>query len=164
MGKESGLNSAPGIFLAVIFTIIGLLMAGYGFNQYQGQSENIDKAVNITATVTGTDVRTDSSRRGGTDYRAEIAFDYIFEGENYSSNYIYPLDSDKEFDSESGAEQYLEDYPQGKEVTAYVNPENSGEAFLNAERSDQPFLFMIIGVFMAVLGSIKTVQRIIYVN
>jgi len=155
------MNSTAGVVLATIFTVIGVALAGYGFTQYQGQTENIDNAVNITATVTETDVRTDSSRRGRIDYQAEIRFNYSYEEENQSSGYIYPLDSDKEFDSESGAEEYLEDYPSGREVDAFVNPENPGEAFLNAERSNQPFLLMLIGGLMAVLGSFKTVQRII---
>ena len=161
MGKESRLNSTPGILLAFGFAVIGVLMAGNGFNQYHGQSQNIDNAVNITATITETNIRTDSSGRGGIDYQAEISFDYRYEGEDYSSSYIYPLDNDKEFNSESEAEQYLHNYPQGREVTAHLNPENPGEAFLNAERSNQPFISMLIGVLMAVLGSFKALQRIL---
>jgi len=161
LGGEERINSSAGIALAAIFTVAGVALAGYGFTQYQGQTENIENAVNITATVTDTDVRTDSSRRGRIDYQAEIRFNYRYEGENQSSNYIYPLDSDKEFDSESNAEEYLEDYLPGQEVDAFVNPENPSEAFLNAQRSNQPLILMIIGSLMAILGSIKTVQRIV---
>jgi len=161
LGGKEQMNSTAGVVLATIFTVIGVALAGYGFTQYQGQTENIDNAVNITATVTETDVRTDSSRRGRIDYRAEIRFNYSYVGENQSSGYIYPLDSDKEFNTESNAEEYLENYPSGQEVDAFVNPENPGEAFLNAERSNQPILLMLIGGLMAVLGSFKTVQRII---
>ena len=161
LGGKEQINSTAGVALATIFTVIGVALAGYGFTQYQGQSQSIDNAVNITATVTETDVRTDSSRRGRIDYQAEIRFNYSYEGENQSSGYIYPLDSDKEFNTESSAEEYLEDYPSGQEVYAFVNPENPGEAFLNAERSNQPLILMLIGSLMAVLGSIKTVQRIV---
>jgi len=160
--EEGGkMNSTAGVALATIFTVIGVAVAGYGFTQYQGQGESIDSVVNISATVAETDVRTDSSRRGGVDYQAEIMFKYSYEGGNYSSNYIYPLDSDKEFNSESKAKQYLENYPQGKTVKAFVNPEKPGEAFLNAERSSQTLLLIVIGGLMAVLGSVKTVQRMV---
>jgi hypothetical protein len=139
----------------------GVLLAGYGFTQYQGQSESINNAVNITGTVTDTNIQTDSSRRGGIDYQAEITFDYSYEGASYSSDFIYPLDDDREFSTESEAQEYLEDYPPGENVAASVNPEQPGDAFLNAERSDQPLLFMLIGGLMALLGSYKTTKRII---
>ena len=71
------------------------------------------------------------------------------------------MDSDKEFESESNTEEYLKDYLPGQEVDAFVNPENPSEAFLNAQRSNQPLILMIIGSLLAILGSIKTVQRIV---
>jgi len=154
-------NSTPALVLAALFMVGGLVLGGYGFTQYQDQSQSINNAVNITATVTDTNLRKDSSRRGGADYQAEIGFEYSFEGENYSSNFIYPLDEDKEFKQESEAEEFLGSYPRGEEIEAYVNPETPGKAFLNAERSDQPLILMLIGGIMAVLGSYRLVQRII---
>ncbi|QGA80603.1 DUF3592 domain-containing protein [Candidatus Nanohalobium constans] len=161
-GKNSNSLSPNQVLLfSSIFMILGLAIAGYGFMQYQGQSENVDKAVNITATVTDTNIRTDSSRRGGVDYQAEISFEYSFEGENYSSDFIHPLDRDKEFNQETEAEKFIENYPAGEKVDASVNPEKPGEAFLIAERSDQPLLFMIIGGFMVMLGAYKTTRSFI---
>lgn len=158
-GKNSSdLSPNQVLLFSSIFMVIGLVMAGYGFTQYQGQSESINNAVNITATVTDTDVRIDSSRRGGIDYQAEITFNYSYEGNNYSSDFIYPLDDDREFNQESEAENFIGNYPVGERVEASVNPEKPGEAFLMAERSDQPLLFMIIGGLMVVMGGYKTTR------
>lgn len=149
------------IVLVSIFMVGGVLLAGYGFAQYQGQSESINNAVNITATVTDTNIRTDSSRRGGIDYQAEVTFEYSYEGTDYSSDFIYPLDDDKEFNQESAAEEFLEDYSSGSQIDAYVNPSEPGNAFLTNTRSNEPLILMLIGGFMAVLGSYKVGQRVI---
>lgn len=163
IGGKNSSNLGPNqiLLFSSIFMIIGLALAGYGFMQYQGQSESINKATNITATVTDTNVRTDSSRRGGTDYQAEITFDYKFEGTSYSSDFVYPLDDDKEFNTESEAQNYLENYSSGEEVDAFVNPEQPGKAFLTAERSNQPLLFVLIGMMMLLAGGYKSAQRVI---
>jgi hypothetical protein len=153
-------GQTPLIF-ASVFVLIGLVLGGYGFTQYQGQAQSIDNAVNITAAVTDTNVRTDSSRRGGIDYQAEISFDYSYDGESYSSDFIYPLDDDREFSQESEAEEFLEGYPVGQQVDAYVSPGSPGKAFLMKKRSDQPLLFMLIGGLMAAAGSYKILQRFI---
>ena len=161
LGGDLENSAQASIVLLSLFMVGGLLLAGYGFTRYQSQSESIDNAVNITATVTDTNIRTDSSRKGGIDYQAEITFGYSYEGEDYSSDFIYPLDDDREFNTESEAQDYLEDYPNGEDVAASVNPEKPSDAFLNAKRSDQPLLFMLIGGLMALLGSYKTTKRLI---
>lgn len=163
-GFRQSTDQNPGktIFFAATFTFISLAMLGYGYTQYQGQSESINNAVKINATVAETDIRTDSSRRGGPDYQAEISFDYRYDDSNYSSNFIYPLDDDKEFETESEAQEYLETYSNGRNVEAFVNPDEPGKAFLNAERSDQPLLLILIGGLMSLLGGYKVLKTVIY--
>lgn len=158
-GGEEAENSTMALIFASAFVLIGVVMAGYGFIQYQGQAEYIDNPDNISATVSDNNIRTDSSRRGGTDYQAEITFEYSYEGNEYSSGFIHPLDDDKEFDTESKAEEFLENYAEGERVEAYVNSKSPEEAFLIASRSDQPLLLMIIGVMMVLAGGYKSVQR-----
>jgi len=160
LGRGSkNLNSTQGLAFAAVFALIGVAIAGYGFTQYQGQQDYLENTENISATVTDNSIRTDSSRRGGIDYQAEISFEYSFQGENFSSNFIHPLDTDKEFNSETEAEKFLEDYQEGETVDAFVDPDNPDEAFLKAERSSEPLLMMIIGALLTGLGSYKVVQR-----
>ena len=128
---------------------------------FQPVSGSIDNAVNISATVADTNVRTDSSRRGSTDYQAEIDFNYSFEGEDYTSGFIYPLDDDREFSTEEEAQEFLQSYSAGTEVDAYVSPETPDEAFLNNESSDQPLIFLLIGGLMTLSAGYKTVKNIV---
>lgn len=163
IGGRNETNLSPTQSLAIVFiaVIAGFALAGYGFVQYQDQVESVENAVGITATITDTNVRTDSSRRGGVDYQAEIDFEYSYEGQNYSSDFIYPLDNDREFGQESEAEEYLENYSTGDQINAYVNPDNPDQGFLKAQKSDQPLLFMIIGGFLILIGGYNSVKRII---
>lgn len=154
-------NSTFGLVLAVLFLTGGVLMAGYGFKQYQGQKQSLENAVNTTARITETDVRKDSSRRGGIEYQAEIQFEYSYEGESYSSDFIYPLDDDRAFELEADAEEFTSSYDVGSQVDAYVNPEEHGQGFLLKKRTDQPLIFMLIGVMMALAGGYRTIQRAI---
>ncbi len=139
-------------------------MAGYGFTQYQGQKDSLENAVNTTATVTGSNMRTDSSRRSSTDYQAEIEFEYSYSDESYSSDFIYPLDDDREFGSEAEAEEFLSDFEKGKQVDAYVNPSSPGKGFLFRKSSDQPLIFMLIGGLMTLAGGYRTLQRAIQIT
>ena len=163
IGDKDSSNLSPSQILVFssIFMVVGLALTGFGFTQYQDQSESIDNAVNITDTVTDTNIRTDSSRRGGIDYQAEINFEYSYEGTGYSSDFIYPLDDDREFNQESEAEEFIENYPTGQRVGASVNPEKPGDAFLNAKRSDQPLILTIIGGIMVIIGGYKTTRSFI---
>lgn len=159
-GSEAA-NSTFGVVLAVLFLTGGVLMAGYGFKQYQEQKQSLENAVNTSVRVTDTNVRTDSSRRGGIDYQAEIQFEYSYEGESYSNDFIYPLDDDRAFELEADAEEFISNFNVGSQTTGYVNPENPGQGFLLKKRTDQPLIFMLIGVMMALAGGYRTMQRAI---
>jgi len=148
------------LILVSLFLVGGITLMGYGFTQYRDQSQNLNNAVNVSATVTDTNIRTDSSRRGGTDYQAEISFEYSYEEQSYSSDFIYPLDDDKEFNQQSKAHQYIDSYPTGSNVEAFVNSESPETAFLNAERSNQPLILMIVGTLTALMGAYKLTRRV----
>lgn len=158
---ENDNSGETSIILVSLFLIGGLILTGYGVTQYWGQSQSLDNAVNIAATVTDTNIRTDSSRRGGIDYQAEINFDYSYEGEKYSSDFIYPLDDDKEFNRESTAEEFLQDYSGGEQVEAYVNPSEPENAFLKDSRSNEPLILMLIGGLMAAISSYKLAKNVL---
>ena len=154
-------ESSPNFVLLFLFMVGGLVLLSYGFNQYQGQAESIESAVGVTATIADTNVRTDSSRRGSTDYQVEISFDYSFEGDDYASDFLYPLDDDREFGTEEDAEEFLQNYTTGTEIDAYVNPQKPGEAFLWDRRSDQPLILLLIGGLMTLSSGYKAVKTVI---
>jgi hypothetical protein len=159
IGKRKNVSGNKAVALAALISLVGVALLGYGFTQYRGQAQSLENAENITATITDTGIETDSSRRGGIDYRAEVEFRYSFEGQEYTSDNIYPLQAGKDFDTESAAQDFLENYPEGEAVNAYVNPDNPEGAFLKSQRSNQPVILMVIGGFLMVIGGYNSVKR-----
>jgi hypothetical protein len=138
--KELGM--LPGGMLALV---IGMAVAGFGAYDYTQQSAAIEDSVEVDATVT--DKHVDSIMTSGTtQFTPEVSFEYNYEGESYTSNNLYPSSASKNYDTKSGAQSAMEEYEQGETVTAYVNPESPGDAFLKNEKSSSPLWFAALGV------------------
>ncbi|MFC6723665.1 DUF3592 domain-containing protein [Halobium palmae] len=83
---------------------------------------------------------------GTTQFNPEVSFEYSYEGEPYSSNNLYPASASKNYDTKSGAQSAMKAYEQGEMVTAYVNPDSPGDAFLKNGKSSSPLWFAALGV------------------
>lgn len=135
-----------------VLIIIGAAVSGLGYTNYQSQSNALDNAVNVTATVTGTEVNIDRAGKSP-DYSPVISFNYTHQDETYTSNNMYPPgDTQKELDSRSAAAKVTNSYTLNNKVSAYINPENPGEAFLKKKRSKSPLIFIGIGALIVLAG------------
>ncbi|WP_414836437.1 DUF3592 domain-containing protein [Candidatus Nanohalococcus occultus] len=158
LGRESGFNDLSGrqkLAVGLVLIIAGLALSGWGYLNYRAQGEAIENAVNTTGTVVSTEIVEDSGgRRSGSDYTPVIRFEYLYSGNSYVSDNMYPPgDTQKEFNSRSSAERLLEKYPEGSEVIrVYIDPEQPGEGFLKKKRSNGPLLLVGIGTVMAFAG------------
>ncbi|WP_132058614.1 DUF3592 domain-containing protein [Halorussus amylolyticus] len=147
-GKQ--LSAAQG---GLLFLVIGLGASGFGAYDYVQQSDAVNEAVEVDATVVETGV--DSVRGGsspGVDYKPEVTFEYEYDGETYTGNNVFPATISRNYDTRSAAASVLEGYDEGETVTAYVNPDSPGDAFLKDEKSNSPLLFVGIGGLFAVVG------------
>lgn len=141
-----------------ILIIIGAALSGLGYTNYQSQTKALDNAVNVTAEVTGTEVNIDRAGKSP-DYSPIISFNYTYEDEIYTSNNMYPPgDTQKELDSRSAAAKITNSYTLNKNVSAYVNPENPGEAFLKKKRSKSPLIFIGIGALILLAGAYVVIK------
>lgn len=135
-------------------TIIALLLTagaiGYGGYDYIQQSNAIDDAVAVNATVTETDIEQTGGRRG-IDYTADVRFTYEYEGTEYTSDRLFPSTLRPTYDTESKAESVLEPYETNETVTAYVDPSDPANGFLEQRRTDSPFVLSGIGAFLFLL-------------
>ncbi|MES2820486.1 MAG: DUF3592 domain-containing protein [Pseudomonadota bacterium] len=92
----------------------------------------------VTATVTRSEVQSRTKPRdndkqwetleGRTVYEANVGYRYEIDGVQYNGNRIKVNSSS--YASRSTAEQVLAEYPVGKSVTAYYNPEEPGASVL----------------------------------
>lgn len=153
LGSENG-RGAVISNIAIILVGFGLIFLGY--NTYTSQNQALENPVNVSATVTDTGIDRQSSRRGGPDYQPEIIFEYSYEGQDYTSSNMYPGGQDpKDYNVESNAREVVQEYSQGSEISVSVPPENPGEAFIKAKKTNNPLIGMGFGVIFILLGSYK---------
>ena len=143
-----------------LMLVLGLAVAGYGGYDYLQQSGAISNAVAVEATVTGTDVESVAQRRGGPEYRPEVTFDYRYEGRSYASSNLYPATFTVNYDTKSAARSVVAEYEEGATVTAYVDPDAPGRAFLERKRSNGPLKLAAIGGLLALIGVASAVRGV----
>jgi len=114
-------------------TILGLVLglaciAGGGFLTYDALEATVS-AEETTATVVDSQV----GRVSGTEreYRVHVTYEYIYQGETYTSDNIYAgAGGSDRFSSRGTAESFVQQYPEGETVTAYVDPDDPSRAHL----------------------------------
>jgi hypothetical protein len=60
---------------------------------------------------------------------------------------------------ESEAREVVEKYSQGSEISVSVPPEKPGEAFIEAEKTQDPLFFIGIGVLFMILGAYNFIKN-----
>ncbi len=138
----------------VVTAGLGAIFGWNGWKARQSQRGALSEATEVTAVITTAEVSSsrdhdESIGEAGVDYDyvPKLTFEYTFEGEEYeSSNKYPPVDNVNRggYEGKRGAEKWLDGYESGQQVTAYVNPEEPGEAFLEAETNTLRNTAMIV--------------------
>jgi hypothetical protein len=121
----------------VVLVLLCLGAIGYGGYDYTQQSQAIEDAVAVNATVTETAIEEDSASRG-IEYEVTVVFTYEYEGSTYESDRLYPTTFSPTFETESKAKSVLAPYERNETATAYVEPSAPDGAFLEARRTSGP--------------------------
>ncbi|MFB6179974.1 MAG: DUF3592 domain-containing protein [Halorientalis sp.] len=129
---------------------------GTAHTRYQHKA--IDNAVNVTATVTKGHVEEDQMGHS-VHYDAHLTFTYTYEGQSYTSDDIYPGSGQKQFESRSDAEHYVQKM-NGTNVTAHVYPKKPGKAFLYSKAGD-PLTWIALGGVIAFIGLLAVVGNLL---
>ena len=74
IGRENSGNLSPRKTIAIsgLIAAVGMVLIGFGFMQYTGQTDSLENAVSVNGTVVETKITEDTSRRGGTEYETSI--------------------------------------------------------------------------------------------
>ena len=112
--------------------------------------------------ITSSEVYT-STDGEGTTYCLWVDYEYTYDGKTYNGD-VVSYSKDNSCDSWSGNAD--DDYPEGKEITVYVNPDNPYEAVLEPGLSGVDFgvccvlPFPLIGIFMVAM-MLKSTFRVV---
>lgn len=111
----------------------------------------------VDGVVTSSSVSSKSGSEGGVVYCLNVDYEYTIDGTTYQGDKVsYTSDSS----CDSWSKNADEDYPEGKEITVYVNPSNHREAVLDTGLSGVDFsnlcicLFPLVGIVL-LYGSVS---------
>ncbi|WP_262175243.1 DUF3592 domain-containing protein [Haloarcula laminariae] len=148
----------PGTAMSVVVLLFGLAFVGVGAYTYLADSARLDGNVAVTAEVTDVGVERVEGSRGRDTYVPTVRFQYRFRGTSYSSDRLYPDSSRPQYYDNATAQERVSAYAVGEEVTAYVDPEAPGEAFLEDTRSGQATGAFVVGLVVCLVGGIGLYQ------
>lgn len=148
------------IIVGVVAVVIGSGFAGVAWTHIVPYREDVSNAEAVDAVVVSSGVIEDWDEEAGkTTYQPNVTYRYTYEGSEYTSSSVFPGDVNPVSDG-SRAQEIVERYPPGEEVTAYVNTEEPGTAFLINRSAPLWFwagpviglLSILYGVYSIVLG------------
>lgn len=159
------------IATTIVTAAIGVVFGWNGWRARRSQREALAEAQEVTARITAASVSRSRDRdeaageaRTDHDYVPTLAFEYSFGGEQYESNNRYPPSETITrggHESERAAREWLEEYEEGQQVTAYVNSDEPGAGFLEAETNSlRNTAMLVIGGLLtgsSLLGIVATV-------
>ncbi|EMA12297.1 DUF3592 domain-containing protein [Haloarcula marismortui] len=136
---------------SALLLLLATGLLGFGGYDYVQQSQAVDNAVAVQATITDSSVdRMDGGR--GIDYEPEIQYTYKYQGETYTSEQVFPSTGIRTYSDRSKAESVVESYEPGTTARAYVSPADPDDAFLIRERTPFPLRAIAVGGFLSVIG------------
>ena len=140
----------------LLMVLIGLGMVGYGGYSHMVASSNLSSSIMVNGTIESTGVDRDPGRRG-TDYRPEVSYSFSYNGSEHTNDDIYPSGITRDYDFSYEAEDEIEEYEEGENVTVYFSPGYPDQAFLRHESTNRPYIMMAAGASFAVLGVVFSI-------
>ena len=139
----------------ILLLLAGLAVTGYGGYDYLQQSNAVEEAVAVESTVVDTEIERSPGR--GLHYRVTVNHTYRYDGTEYTSDQVFPGSIAPSYNARSDAEAVMEPYEPNATVTAYVDPDSPGRAFLERRTTWAPLQISGIGVLLVVLGTLNAV-------
>ena len=138
---------------SVLLVVVALGVVGYGAVDYAGQTDALEDAVAVEATVIEAGVETTSTPgTGDVEFRPTVRYRYSYDGSAYTGTDLFPGSVAPTYDTESAAREALAGYEPDAAVTAYVDPAAPEAAFLEDRPSNTPLVIAGIGAVLALLG------------
>jgi hypothetical protein len=145
------------VVIMILFGGGGLVLLYVGVTQYFQQKRLLANATRVDAEIIASTVFTSTSGGVGdkplqdtrtTTHRPDVRFRYVVKGKTYESDLLRPTIIVRTYGSESSAAEELAPFPVGARVPAWVDPSLPDKAFLLAESSSTPVVFMVLGALL----------------
>lgn len=150
IGDDTGLRFA---MIGSLTALIGLSLIVYVWRTYR-RSKDTSRWIQTWGTVIESDMVIETGSKGGRMYGARIRYRYRHDGEDNESERFSQTGMMFTASSPTLAENRLENYPPGKEVTVYIDRKNPKRVCLDITMTASLWLFFIIGLFFLGMGLI----------
>lgn len=130
-----------------LFLLIGAGLSVWGWTILQNARASATWPT-AEGTITASEV-THSSDEDGDSYRPEVAYDYQAGGQFHTSYTI--KFGENSYSSRRRAETIAANYPVGKQVTVYYDPEQPGRSVLEPGVTGGSYIVLGVGVFFILL-------------
>jgi hypothetical protein len=149
------INGPKTVTQSLLLLLLSVGLVSYGAVDYVQSTNAVRDSVETEATVTEVGVETVSSRTesgGNVEYEPVVEFTYMYEGETYTGDNVFPGSVPARYETESAARDAIAAYEPGTTTTAYVSPDNPQTAFLKNRTSNRQFLFIGVGSILTLFG------------
>lgn len=146
------------LFFPALFTVIGLGLIYIGGGKIITARRATSRFEPVDARVVDSRLD-DGPERASRAFAPEVTYEYTFEGEEYTNSTVHPGGTWKTGNRER-MEEIVDEYRQkrGEEVTAYVDPDDPGTAYLREGRLRHAYVSLGFGVLLlavaVALGSV----------
>jgi len=165
-GKENnGARRLKRLIIGLLFIVIG-----GGVISWSSRSTSKVSATNAWPTAQGTvlssDITVDTTRLSGgrfsEQYRADVRYRFLVDGERYESN-VFVLGLPKSFADRAEAEKIVEAHPAGSTVTVHYQPGNPARSSLEPGGTIPEAIglmtltggmFLLMGLLLAIAGAL----------
>jgi hypothetical protein len=146
--KEMGKGCLSSIFSMGLFLLIGLGLSFWGWTILQNARASASWPI-AEGRVTNSEVNHTTDAEGGDSYSPEITYTYAVNDTNHNNSTI--KFGENSYSSRKKAEEILSNYPVGKNVTVYYDPEKPDRSVLEPGVSAGSFIVLGIGVFFILI-------------
>jgi hypothetical protein len=168
MSRNAGTMKAKhAIWIGVIFIVIGgaiVWWAGYLILRDKESKEwpTVEGVISASEMLSFKTTETERRNKGQLSSRkrevivfsAEIAYTYTVDGKEYTSDNIEMGAETSKFSGDIKAK--VEEYPKGKQVTVYYNPEDHNDAMLEVGFGPALYIPLAFGGFFLFMGLVGT--------
>jgi hypothetical protein len=135
-----------GVALGATFLILGSFISGFVLLRIVMEARATEK----WPTVDGRLSRARIAEVGVGRYRADVAYDYEVNGQNYTGSRVRT--SDGEYDARDGAAQAIQGLQAGQPVTVYYKPADPATSVLRAGAGFQEYALIAVPGIMFAMG------------
>ena len=165
--SESSTARKVGTVVLLFLLVAGGGLAYLGYTDYKDTKSSLDNRVETDGVITSTNVvereRVDKRRDRideKTVYSPSVEYNYTYENKTYSGDDITASEVQINYASRGKAESLLEDYPEGENVTVYLDSRNPEDSFLEKRGSGNSLKIILIGVGFFLISLLLLVSKL----